>query len=175
MWAIYLWLMHFSKRYIFRIKEIDEAGLVKIWKNRHWPVDACAAEMMEKKMSSRVLTIMDLKLAFTALAVGLGAACTSLLVESSLRLLRNVNFEFTFKHRKRKQAIFWHIRHTRQWCELRKLFRLECSCNDLQPHQDNISHVMIFYDHYEELSPNMRLAVSSFIEVQTLWTKKLCE
>ena len=95
-------LQIYSFRHIFRIKEIDEAGLVKIWKNRHWPVDACAAEMLEKKTSSRVLTIMDLKLAFTALAVGLGAAFTTLLVESSLRLLRNVNFVFNFRHMKRK-------------------------------------------------------------------------
>ena len=102
----------YSFQYIFRIKEIDEAGLVKIWKNRRWPVDACAAEMLEKKTSSRVLTIMDLKLAFTALAVGLGAAFTTLLVESSLRLLRNVNFVFNFKHNDIK-SIFWHIRQTR--------------------------------------------------------------
>ena len=91
---------------------------MKIWKNRHWPFDACAAEIMEKKMSSRVLTIMDLKLAFTALAVGLGAAFTILLVESGLRFLRNVNFGFNFKHSKRKHTNislgkFWYILQTR--------------------------------------------------------------
>ena len=66
---------------------MDQAGLVKTWKNRHWPLDACAAEVQEMRTTSRVLTIMDLKLAFVALAVGLGFGFCALVIENCIKIM----------------------------------------------------------------------------------------
>ena len=79
--------------------------MVTVWKNRHWPSDACGAEFEEKKTSSRVLSIMDIKLAFVALGAGIAAAFTILVAESSINLFRSemCNIKFRLKYIKRDQ------------------------------------------------------------------------
>lgn len=71
----------------FRITSFNEAGLLKAWKRRDWPKNACEAERLERKASAQPLTLENLKLAFVALAIGLATAYLCFVIETGLKCL----------------------------------------------------------------------------------------
>ncbi len=65
----------------YRIEKITESGLLKYWKNKHWPPDLCAAKMEKMKTASRALTLDDIRVVFLILCTGLSLATIVLFCE----------------------------------------------------------------------------------------------
>ncbi len=61
-----------------RIEKLSWSGLLKHWKNKHWPPDLCAVQMEEMRTASRALTLDDLRVMFLILLAGLSAATITL-------------------------------------------------------------------------------------------------
>ena len=74
-----------------RIEKLSWSGLLKHWKNKHWPPDLCAVQMEEMRTASRALTLDDLRVMFLILLAGLSVATITLGCE---KLFKTIGYYF---------------------------------------------------------------------------------
>ncbi len=79
-----------------RIEKLSWSGLLKHWKNKHWPPDLCTVQMEEMRTSTRALTLDDLRVMFLILLAGLSAASIILGCEKLIKTIGSQNLSYYF-------------------------------------------------------------------------------
>ncbi len=79
-----------------RIEKLSWSGLLKHWKNKHWPPDLCTVQMEEMRTASRALTLDDLRVMFLILLAGLSAASITLGCEKFIKTIGFQNLIYYF-------------------------------------------------------------------------------
>ena len=77
-------LILYPRGILFRIKQMEESGILLNYQRIYWPRDVCAEKRLEAS-KTRALSLADVLIVFIILAVGILAAAVTISLEISLK------------------------------------------------------------------------------------------